>query len=98
MKGVTMPGVSAGSNQVGARVTWMPQVSWPCGPPARPDCGAAIARTAATARDAASVPIPRFAHPCGTLDANLGIKGTLEKLMILVPLLNPKFANTRAAI
>jgi SM-20-related protein len=27
-----------------------------------------------------SVPIPRFAHPCGTLDANLGIKGTLENL------------------
>src|ERR1700732_542667 len=26
-----IPGVSAGSNQVGASDTWMPQVSWPCG-------------------------------------------------------------------
>src|ERR1700736_4726024 len=29
------PGVSAGSNQVGAKVTCTPQVSWPCGSPAR---------------------------------------------------------------
>src|SRR5262249_59062131 len=42
-----MPGVSAGSNQVGARVTWMPQVSWPCGPPARTVLQASIARSSA---------------------------------------------------
>src|SRR5262249_13531080 len=42
-----MPGVSAGSNHVGARVTWMPQVSWPCGPPARAALQAPIARTGA---------------------------------------------------
>ena len=35
MKGVMMPGVSAGSNQVGASDTWTAQVSWPCGPPAK---------------------------------------------------------------
>ena len=29
MKGVMMPGVSAGSNQVGASDTWIAQVSWP---------------------------------------------------------------------
>src|SRR3954463_4627070 len=31
MKGVITPGVSAGSNQVGARETCTPQVIWPCG-------------------------------------------------------------------
>ena len=30
MNGVMMPGVSAGSNHVGASVTWMAQVAWPC--------------------------------------------------------------------
>src|SRR5437588_7311397 len=35
MYGVISPGVSAGSNQVGASETWMPQLSWPCGPAAR---------------------------------------------------------------
>jgi hypothetical protein len=28
----------------------------------------------------ASVPIPKFANPCGTSDANFGIKGTLATL------------------
>jgi hypothetical protein len=32
-----------------------------------------------------------------TSDANFGIKGTLETLRILVPLLNPKFATALAA-
>src|SRR5262245_45539004 len=31
MKGVMTPGVSAGSNQVGARVTWMAKLIWPSG-------------------------------------------------------------------
>ena len=31
MKGVMMPGVSAGSNQVGASDICTPQVSWLCG-------------------------------------------------------------------
>src|SRR5262245_61699836 len=31
MNGVMIPGVSAGSNHVGAMVTWTPQVSWPSG-------------------------------------------------------------------
>src|SRR5215813_3249060 len=31
MKGVMIPGVSAGSNQVGASEMCTPQVSWPCG-------------------------------------------------------------------
>ena len=30
-------------------------------------------------------------------NANFGIKGTLANFMILVPLLNPKFANALAA-
>src|SRR5436190_23257613 len=31
MNGVAMPGVSAGSNQVGASEMWIPQVIWPSG-------------------------------------------------------------------
>jgi hypothetical protein len=27
-----------------------------------------------------SVPIPKFANPCGTSDANFGIKGTLANI------------------
>src|SRR3954469_12612817 len=52
MKGVRMPGVSAGSNQVGASDTWIAQVSWPCGSPAKASRGAktAAAPTAAPAR------------------------------------------------
>jgi hypothetical protein len=34
----------------------------------------------------ASVPIPKFATPCSTLDANFGIERTLAKPVILVPL------------
>src|SRR5437660_11508807 len=41
MNGVTIPGVSAGSNHVGASEMWTPQVTWPS--------GAAAAGTAATA-------------------------------------------------
>src|SRR6516162_3547188 len=39
MKGVMIPCVSAGSNQVGASDTWMPQVSCPSGPAAPADPG-----------------------------------------------------------
>src|SRR5262249_60489010 len=35
MKGVMSPGVSAGSNKVGARVKWSAQVIWPAGASAR---------------------------------------------------------------
>src|SRR5438552_18695177 len=42
MNGVTMPGVSAGSNHVGASETWTPQVIWPS--------GAAAAGSAPTAK------------------------------------------------
>src|SRR6266581_7230407 len=31
MNGVTIPGVSAGSNHVGASEMWTPQVTWPSG-------------------------------------------------------------------
>ena len=62
MKGVMMPGVSAGSNQVGASDTWIAQVSWPCGPPAKASRGAAAAaapqcstRKNVAARDARAV-------------------------------------------
>ena len=41
MNGVTMPGVSAGSNHVGASEMWTPHVIWPS--------GAAAAGTAAAA-------------------------------------------------
>src|SRR2546430_3012778 len=41
MNGVTIPGVSAGSNHVGASEMWTPQVTWPS--------GAASAGTAAAA-------------------------------------------------
>src|SRR5437867_12060444 len=41
MNGVTIPGVSAGSNHVGASEMWTPQVTWPS--------GAAAAGTAAAA-------------------------------------------------
>src|SRR5687767_1021864 len=39
MNGVTMPCVSAGSNQVGDSETWMPQVNSPAGAAARPMAG-----------------------------------------------------------
>jgi hypothetical protein len=47
MKGVMMPEVSAGSNQVGASETWTAQVIWPEGWAA---AGAAAAVATATAR------------------------------------------------
>src|SRR5438445_8495058 len=45
----------------------------------------------------ASVPIPKFAHPCGNLECELRNQRDTSNFMILVPLLNPKFANTLAA-
>src|SRR5437868_13404816 len=45
----------------------------------------------------ASVPIPKFAHPCGTLECELRNQRDTSNVMILVPLLNPKFANGLAA-
>src|SRR6267142_1600890 len=54
MKGVIMPGVSAGSNQVGANETWTPHTIWPsgaaspvAGAPARATRRAAEMRTSA---------------------------------------------------
>src|SRR5947209_10865630 len=46
---------------------------------------------------AASVPIPKFAHPCGGLECELRNQRDTSNSMILVPLLNPKFANALAA-
>src|SRR5712691_2594830 len=39
-----------------------------------------------------SVPIPKFAIPCGTFSCELRNQRDTSKSMILVPLLNPKFA------
>src|SRR5205823_10267826 len=47
MKGVMIPGVSAGSNQVGAKVVWMPQLSCPCGAAAQLMPGAPAASPSA---------------------------------------------------
>src|SRR5262245_14174010 len=45
----------------------------------------------------ASVPIPKFASVRGDLCANFGIDKDTSKTMMLVPLLNPKFATVPAA-
>src|SRR5262249_55050936 len=45
----------------------------------------------------ASVPIPKFAKPCSTLSCELRNPRDTSKSMILVPLLNPKFAIGFAA-
>jgi len=50
MKGVMIPCVSAGSNQVGASETWMPQVSCPSGAAAKAEPGEAARPNAARAR------------------------------------------------
>ena len=52
MKGVAIPGVSAGSNQVGASVMWTAHVIWPAGASARPSDAATAA--GATLRTSAS--------------------------------------------
>src|SRR5262249_21785279 len=44
----------------------------------------------------ASVPIPKFASARRSLRANFGIERTLANIMMLVPLLNPKFATVPA--
>src|SRR5207249_8702322 len=48
-------------------------------------------------QDLSSVPIPKFAHPCGSLECKLRNQRDTSNSMILVPLLNPKFANPLAA-
>ena len=51
MNGVMMPGVSAGSNQVGASEMWTPQVTVPCAPAAKAAVpGASIPSAARAAR------------------------------------------------
>src|SRR5215208_2164322 len=55
-------------------------------------------RTGTSNRKAAlSVPIPKFAIPCRTLSCELRNQRETSKFMILVPLLNPKFAIGLAA-
>src|SRR6516165_7936842 len=44
-----------------------------------------------------SVPIPKFARARGSLGCELRNQRDTSNVMILVPLLNPKFANTLAA-
>src|SRR5262245_12645306 len=54
MNGVMTPGVSAGSNHVGASDTWMAKVIWPSGgadAAARPAAGGTTIRTRASARN-----------------------------------------------
>src|SRR5262249_55864067 len=85
-----MPCVSAGSNQVGARVTWMPQVSWPCGPPARPAPPATIVTTTAATvsnnRDGTSLPRNngRTLNPgCGDLPVMLASSGAFAAPLLV---------------
>ena len=47
MKGVIIPEVSAGSNQVGASDTWTAYVIWPSGAPAARPVSPAMATTSA---------------------------------------------------
>src|SRR6266851_1090791 len=47
INGVMIPGVSAGSNQVGASVVCTPQVSCPCGPAAKVERGTPATRPSA---------------------------------------------------
>jgi hypothetical protein len=54
MKGVMMPGVSAGSNQVGASDICTPQVGWPCGAAAPASRGKLAAATPSAAPAIAS--------------------------------------------
>src|SRR5260370_10938054 len=49
-----IPEVSAGSNQVGASDTWMPQISWPCGPLVGPAAPAVAGAPAASPRAVAA--------------------------------------------
>src|SRR4029077_14929775 len=49
-------------------------------------------------RTSSSVPIPKFAIPCGTLSCELRNQRDTSKYMFLVPLLNPKFANPTCGI
>jgi hypothetical protein len=44
-----------------------------------------------------SVPIPKFASACGTLGSELRNQRDTSNSMVLVPLLNPKFATDLAA-
>src|SRR4029077_19707237 len=54
MNGGMIPGVSAGSDPVGGSEICRPQVSWPCGPAARPTPGAAAAANPAAVKASAS--------------------------------------------
>src|SRR5437899_9902037 len=64
-------------------------------------CGARFPNASVAGRSGlhaqASVPIPKFAHPCGGLECELRNQRDTSNAMILVPLLNPKFANALAA-
>jgi hypothetical protein len=46
----------------------------------------------------ASVPIPKFARPCGTSDANFGIKRDTSNYEFLVWLMDLRFLYELAAI
>src|SRR5258708_1933266 len=58
--GVMIPGVSAGSNQVGASVVCTPQVNCPCGPAAAANSGvpATIPKAASAKRSRRVTPAP----------------------------------------
>src|SRR2546423_881898 len=53
--------------------------------------------SAPSADAATSVPIAKFARPCGTRSYELRNQRDTSKSMLLVPLSNPKFANRFAA-
>ena len=66
----------------------------PIGAAAAKDSYLNIEKIIAAARlTGADVPIPKFAHACGTLECELRNHRDTSNAMILVPLLNQKFAN-----
>src|SRR5207237_370451 len=93
MNGVMIPGVSAGSNQVGASVTWMPQVSCPAGAAPNASLGAPAIKLAAVsarssrrdtgARSLLEIRIPvsetEFAIACSFAAAFVGLVFTVEQ-------------------
>src|SRR5437879_4092052 len=62
-----------------------------------PRCVLGICSGRVLARSRASVPIPKFANPRGDLWRELRNLRDTSNFMILVPLLNPKFATAFAA-
>jgi peptide methionine sulfoxide reductase MsrB len=60
-------------------------------------CGAPLFASDTKFDSGTSVPIPKFAHLCGALRCELRNQRDTSNSMILVPLLNPKFATALPA-